>query len=186
MPRVDVPPVIQPPPEIPQREPSFIHRRTYPQRETAPSGTPQPFGQQGLPEELNEHGLPKRMPQGLAFQEQPRPQQQGFSELQQPREAARMPPARAEIVVPATQRQNFPDQPRQVDEEKPVFVKLEDYREVIANIEILKQKIKETEYLIDRIEEMRAQEQVELENCQGNLNKLKEKLIAIDKKLFEV
>ena len=71
-------------------------------------------------------------------------------------------------------------------EERPVFVKLEEYREVINNIEILKQKVKETEYFIEKIEELRGQEQSELQNCHANINKLKEKLIAIDKKLFEV
>ena len=71
-------------------------------------------------------------------------------------------------------------------EERPVFVKLQQYREAMASIEILKQKLKEAEYILGKLEEIRTQEQVELTNCQNNLNKIKEKLIEIDKKLFEV
>ena len=70
-------------------------------------------------------------------------------------------------------------------EDKPVFVKLEKYREAMASVEILKQKIKETEYILGKLEEIRTQEQTELETCQSNLDQIKERLIEIDKKLFE-
>ncbi len=71
-------------------------------------------------------------------------------------------------------------------QEKPVFVKIERYREAMAEIDNLKQKLKETEYVLDKLEDIRTQEQVELSNCHNNVNKIKEKLLEIDKKLFEV
>ena len=71
-------------------------------------------------------------------------------------------------------------------QEKPVFVKIERYREAMAEIDVLKQKLKETEYILDKLEDIRTQEQVELSNCHSNVNKIKEKLIEIDKKLFEI
>ncbi len=73
-----------------------------------------------------------------------------------------------------------------VAEDKPVFVKIQQYREAMASIELLKQKAQDVEFVLGKIEELRAQEQVELNNCQNDLNKIKEKLIGIDKKLFEV
>ena len=71
-------------------------------------------------------------------------------------------------------------------EEKPVFVRLQQYREAMSSIELLKQKIQDVEFIIGKIEELRAQEQIELNSCQNTLNRVKEKLITIDKKLFEV
>ena len=71
-------------------------------------------------------------------------------------------------------------------EDRPIFVRIQQYREAMASIEILRERIKEVEYLLDKIDEIRAQEQVELKTCYANLNKIKEKLIEIDKKLFEV
>jgi len=170
LPKIEMPQaVITQPPEIPKRKPLFIQKKIYPERESQgvpPQRTVRQF------EEVDEHGLPQRVAQGLATQEQ------GFTMQQQAPVQPRFTPAEPRLISV--------DQQQRPAEERPVFVKLEQYREVVANLDVLKQKIKETEYFIDRIEELRAQEQVELENCQSNLNKLKEKLLAIDKKLFEV
>lgn len=184
LPRIMMPAVEIPPPdhilpaEIPKREPIFLQKKTYPQREQITR-----VGQQLSQmvesrsfEEVDEHGLPKRTPQGLAFK------QQGFAGMNEQQTRPTLMPANAEVIQP----QREAPQRMTTAEEKPVFVKLEEYRDVINNIEVLKQKIKETEYFIDKIEELRAQEQQELQNCHANINKLKEKLIAIDKKLFEV
>lgn len=175
LPKIEMPQaVMAPPPEIPKREPLFIQKKIYPERE---GQAPQPlFPEQPRAvrsfEETDEHGLPQRVAQGLATKEQ------GFTMPQQAPVQPRFTPAEPRLISV--------DQQQRPAEERPVFVKLEQYREVIAHLDVLKQKIKETEYFIDRIEELRAQEQAELENCQSNLNKLKEKLLAIDKKLFEV
>ena len=173
MPQVEQQGIISPPPDIPQREPLFVQKRSYPEREARSLGPAQLIEKVGKArpvEERDEHGLPQRVAQGLAFREQDSGK---FPSLKETR-SMQAPAAEAD-----EQRQN-------VNDDKPVFVKLEQYRDVVSNIEILKQKIKETEYLLERIEELRGQEQVELDNCHGTMNKLKEKLIAIDKKLFEV
>jgi hypothetical protein len=54
------------------------------------------------------------------------------------------------------------------------------------NIEVLKQKIREVEYMLDRLNEIKSEEQLEISNCETSLNKIKESLIGIDKKLFEL
>lgn len=71
-------------------------------------------------------------------------------------------------------------------EERPVFVKIQQYREAMSSIETLRQKLKEVENILDKLSQLRSQEQVEITNCQSNINKIKEKLIEVDKKLFEV
>ena len=69
---------------------------------------------------------------------------------------------------------------------RPVFVQIDDYKDAMNNIEVLKQKIREVEYILDRLNEIKSQEQLEISNCETSLSKIKEKLISIDKKLFEI
>jgi hypothetical protein len=76
--------------------------------------------------------------------------------------------------------------PKNVIKEKPVFVQIDDYRDAMNNIEILKQKVREVEFILDKLNEIKSQEQLEISNCETSLNKIKEKLVEIDKKLFEV
>ena len=90
------------------------------------------------------------------------------------------PSQRPELVMPPVQQAS-----QQPSGERPVFVKLQEYREAMASIEVLKQKIRETEGLLGRIDQLRSQEQVEMAAFRDNLNKIKEKLVAIDKRLFE-
>ena len=178
VPQIQVPKIEQPliaAAEIPKREPMFLQKRAYPERESQAAEQPRPLRSF---EEVDEHGLPKRIAQGFATKEQ------GFNAMPEPIVQRTVQPEPQ--IIQQRQESQPAGERRQVNEEKPVFVRLEQYREVIANMDVLKQKIKETEYFIDRIEELRAQEQVELENCHNNLNKLKEKLLSIDKKLFEV
>lgn len=191
LPRIEMPLVqqqqmIEPLPdiqtEIPKREPLFVQKRTYPQREARALGPAQRLEQVGEPDAFSaeQRFAPLREPERTLLKEQ------GFTPIRPAPVLPPRPPPEARLVGREEERGEAEDKRRDVNEGRPVFVKLEEYRDVITNIEVLKQKIKETEYLLDRIEELRTQEQVELDNCHGNLNKLKEKLISIDKKLFEV
>ncbi len=69
---------------------------------------------------------------------------------------------------------------------RPVFVQIDDYKDAMNSIELLKQKVREVEYTLDRLNEIKSQEQLEISNCETSLNKIKEKLVGIDKKLFEI
>ncbi len=70
--------------------------------------------------------------------------------------------------------------------EKPVFVKIEQYREALDNIEAIKTKVHEAEELLSRLDQLRAQEDKELQNWHDNIGRIKDKLLSVDKKLFEV
>ena len=70
--------------------------------------------------------------------------------------------------------------------EKPVFVKIEQYREALDNIEAIKTKVHEAEELLSRLDQLRSQEDKELQNWHENISRIKDKLLSVDKKLFEV
>lgn len=70
-------------------------------------------------------------------------------------------------------------------EEKPLFVKIDKYKQAINDIEHIRNRLREAEHLLDEIDRLRIEEQRELENWRSEVNRIKEKLLDIDKKLFE-
>jgi len=70
--------------------------------------------------------------------------------------------------------------------EKPLFIKVDDYREAMGNIEALKRTLQETEQLLEKLESIRLAEEEELKKAHSNLDSIKEQLLFIDKRLFEV
>ncbi len=70
--------------------------------------------------------------------------------------------------------------------EKPIFVKIEQYKEALDNIDSIKTKVREAEELLSRLDQLRLQEDKELQNWHDNIARIKDKLISVDKKLFEV
>lgn len=69
--------------------------------------------------------------------------------------------------------------------EKPLFIKIDRYKEAIANIDLIKDKIREADAVINKIYDLKTEEEKELTEWHSTLTKIKEKLIAVDKKLFE-
>jgi hypothetical protein len=70
--------------------------------------------------------------------------------------------------------------------EEPIFVKIDKYREALANLEMIKRKLHETSNLLEKIKETRAREEEELNIWAEEINVIKEKISLIDKKLFSV
>lgn len=70
--------------------------------------------------------------------------------------------------------------------ERPLFIKVEDYREAMGNIEALKRTLKETEELLEKLDSIRMAEEEELKRAHSNVDAIKEQLLFIDKRLFEV
>jgi len=71
-------------------------------------------------------------------------------------------------------------------EDKPLFIKIGQYREAMSHLELLKQKIKDAENALAKLEDLRAKEQTEITNAHTLLATVKDKLLAIDKQLFDV
>jgi len=71
-------------------------------------------------------------------------------------------------------------------EEKPLFVKIDKYKDVMRTIKELKIKLDEANAILSEIAKIKEEEEKELQKWTAELGKIKDKLISIDKSLFEV
>jgi hypothetical protein len=78
------------------------------------------------------------------------------------------------------------DNVNRVSGDKPVFVKIDNYQDAMSNIDKVKDMIGEAEDLLDNIHKLRADEDRELESWHRSLDKLKDRLLNVDRKLFEL
>jgi hypothetical protein len=67
----------------------------------------------------------------------------------------------------------------------PVYVKIDDYKDVIDITELIKNKLNEANSIIEKIRELKAQEDAELDLWNANLEDIERKVAFIDKTLFE-
>jgi len=112
-----------------------------------------------------------------------------FQEIPEPEQSI-LPP----LEIPIRKKTDFSPRPLLTEEterinplraEKPLFIKIDRYKEAIANIDSIKDKIKEADAVINKIYDLKSEEERELTEWHSTLTKIKEKLIAVDKKLFE-
>ena len=71
-------------------------------------------------------------------------------------------------------------------EEKAIFVKVDKYKEAIDTLEIIKEKLKTTQVVLNELRELKKKEDAELEEWQASIDQIKEKLTLVDNNLFEV
>ncbi len=67
----------------------------------------------------------------------------------------------------------------------PVFIKVDEYKDIIDMIELTQEKVKESRALLEKINELKAEEDAELELWSNSLNVVDKKLDFIDRSLFE-
>jgi len=67
---------------------------------------------------------------------------------------------------------------------EPIFVKIDKFRDALSNLEIIKKKLQESSELLDKIKEIRSNEEEELENWSHEITLIKDKVNMIDKRLF--
>ena len=67
---------------------------------------------------------------------------------------------------------------------EPIFVKIDKFRDALANFEIIKEKIDELDNLLKKINETKAREQEELVSWEKEVEDIKAKVKSIDDKLF--
>ena len=70
-------------------------------------------------------------------------------------------------------------------ENAPVFVKIDDYRDVLEVVSLLKDKLAQARKTLDTIHDLRAKEAHELEEWSAALQEIDEKVEQIDKNLLE-
>lgn len=68
----------------------------------------------------------------------------------------------------------------------PVFVKIEDYKDVLDVVSLLKEKINEASSILDKINDVKAKEDAEIENWKNSVEEIKSKVSTIDKTLLNV
>jgi len=73
-----------------------------------------------------------------------------------------------------------------IHEEKPIFVKIDKYKTAIHLIDSIKAKIKEAENTLDELMRIKDEEERNLRAWKDEIEKIKNKLLDIDKNLFEV
>ena len=79
------------------------------------------------------------------------------------------------------------EQPQKiVFEEKPLFVKIDKYKEAINKIDQIKAKLREAEIILDELTKIKDKEDNEFNSWRADINDIKQKLLDVDKNLFEV
>ncbi len=67
----------------------------------------------------------------------------------------------------------------------PVFIKIEEYKDILETIELLKLKISHAKKTLENIYEIKSQEDSELKIWQSGLEEIERKINEIDKSLYE-
>jgi hypothetical protein len=67
----------------------------------------------------------------------------------------------------------------------PVFVKINDYKDVLNVVDVMKDKLKETTRTLEKIKELKAEEDKELQEWEKNISEISRRLAFIDSAFFE-
>ncbi len=94
-----------------------------------------------------------------------------------------------ESDVPQRERKVMPKmamRSAEITQEKPLFIKIDHYKDALRAVDHLKEKVAEAEQLLKIIEDIRTQEEQRLEAWKHDVQSLKDKLLSIDQNLFEL
>ncbi len=69
-------------------------------------------------------------------------------------------------------------------ENTPVFVKVEEYKEVLDVLDVVKAKLKEARQTLAQINSLKEEEDRELASWSGNIDEIESRLLDIDKAVF--
>jgi uncharacterized coiled-coil protein SlyX len=67
----------------------------------------------------------------------------------------------------------------------PVFVKIDEYKEVLDVIELIKNKVAQARDILGRINDLKNEEDSELERWKTNIDAIEEKVESMDNSLLE-
>lgn len=71
------------------------------------------------------------------------------------------------------------------DDTMPVFVRIEEYRDVLDIVNMIKNKIEEAKESLGKINELKNEEDAELELWHTGIEEIERKITFVDKTLFE-
>lgn len=78
------------------------------------------------------------------------------------------------------------ERPFMIPEERAIFVKVEKYKEAIDTLEIIKERLKTTQIILNELKNLKSKEDAQMEEWQSSIDDIKNKLMLIDNNLFEV
>ena len=67
----------------------------------------------------------------------------------------------------------------------PVFVKINDYKEVLDLVDVMRQKLKETNKTLEKVKLLKAEEDKELQEWERNMTEISRRLAFVDSAFFE-
>ncbi len=92
----------------------------------------------------------------------------------------------AQVIKGAVSPQPRPVLPETVGgTEKPLFVRIEKYRDVVETLKKLKARLSDADSILEKLNHLKMEEEKELAAWHGDLEKIRGQLLDIDKKLFE-
>lgn len=71
-------------------------------------------------------------------------------------------------------------------EQKPIYIKIEKYKSAIKTLEEIKARLNEAEKILNNLQKLKEEEDKEFENWKSDIEKIKDKLLSVDKNLFEI
>ena len=69
--------------------------------------------------------------------------------------------------------------------ETPVFVKLDEYKDLTEIVNLAREKIQQAKGVLNRIQDLKAKEDAEIEAWENELTDMESRLSEIDKRLME-
>ena len=66
-----------------------------------------------------------------------------------------------------------------------VFVKIEEYKEVLAVMDLIKSKLEQAKTTLNKINEVKLQEDIALEHWKQGLEEVEKKVAFVDQKLLQ-
>jgi len=92
----------------------------------------------------------------------------------------------SESIKSAISKPLFPESKPALEEDKAIFVQIDKYKEAIDTLEMIKEKLKTSQAILNELNELKKQEDAEFAEWQSNIEEVKEKLSIVDNNLFEV
>lgn len=72
-----------------------------------------------------------------------------------------------------------------MEKDAPVFVKIDNYKDVLEVVGLLNEKLEKAKEIMAKINELKNEEDTELELWQAELEEIEKKLNFVDKNLFK-
>ena len=72
-----------------------------------------------------------------------------------------------------------------MQQEKNIFIKIDEYKDILDIIALINEKVKEARIILGKINDLKNQEDAELETWKLSLDDVERKLKFIDQTLFE-